>query len=131
MERIFQDQNGEIEELKGAQFSTVKAMVDDEDSSVVLLWCYDIVSNFWYRIFIDGTYCGVDRYREDNSGNDDDDGVSWSKHSEWFAGKKLLSAQVRFTGRTDDDIILTLRCQNDEFKLICKFEVGQCHLEFD
>lgn len=130
MDRIFQDYEGEIKELMGARFTVVKSLVDDVDDNVYLLWLYDESSKYWYRIFIDGAYCGVDRYSQDNSIDDDDDDEIWQDHSKWFEGKVVLSATVSFGGNVDDDIVLSLCFGKRECKLICKFEVGNCRLEF-
>ena len=129
MDRIFQHYEGEIDTLKGARFTTVKSLVDDAND-VVLLGLNDEVSNCWYRIFIDGTYCGVDRYIEDASVEDDDDDVSWQDHSYWFVGMELSNAKVSLTGKEGDSIVLSMYFGESEFKLICKFEVDKCRLEF-
>ncbi|MBU2713186.1 hypothetical protein [Zooshikella harenae] len=130
MDRIFQHNEGEVTELNGATFTTVKALIDDKDNNVYLLWLFDKTSKYWYRIFIDGIYCGVDQYLQDGSMNDEDDDISWQDHSNWFKGKSLSCAEVSFAGKVGDDIVLSMFFEDSEFRLICKFEAGSCRLEF-
>ena len=54
----------------------------------------DDISKYWYRLFIDGVYCGVDRYSEDKSSEDMDDDILCLDRSQWFTGKILQSAKV-------------------------------------
>ncbi len=130
LDRIFQHYEGVVTELKGSRFTTVKSLIDDIDKDIYLLWFYDEFSSSWYRIFIDGIYCGIDRYTDDCSVDDEDDNISWEDHSNWFSGKTLLCATVSFDGETDGDIILLMEFGESKFKLICKFESGISHLEF-
>lgn len=130
MDRIFQDYEGDVPELEGSKFTIVKSLIDDVDKDIYLLWLYDELSGSWYRIFIDGLYCGIDRYPHDQSCNDEDDDISWADHSGWFRGKTLLSATVNFDGRTNGEITLRMKFDKGSFKLICKFEAGNSRLEF-
>jgi hypothetical protein len=40
------------------------------DDDIVLVWLKNSSEKYWYRVFIDGAYCGVDQYQFDMSDND-------------------------------------------------------------
>lgn len=128
MQRVFQHYEGEITELRGLRFSQVKAFVATEDNDIVLLWCKVESNNIWYRIFIDGVYCGVDKYFEDESINDLDECIYIDDHSQEFQAQKVLTADV--INRSDKcgtiDLIITF--EEGTLQLQCLWDVGICKL---
>ncbi len=132
MDRLFQHYEGEVRELVGVEFSWVNALVNEKDRDVVLIWLRDQTQCCWYRIFIDGVYCGVDRYSSDNSREDMDEGIKSIDHSGWFAGKKVISATVDSNKEASGShILLTLRFDDkSEMLLNCVSEDGCCKLQF-
>ena len=131
MDRIFQHYQGTIDAIKGAHFSCVKALEDSIDHDVILLWMRDDASQSWYRVFIDGAYCGIDQYQEDESEQDNDDDVIYTDHSAWFQGKVLESATVFFLNRPNEHLLLLLDFGQYECKLLCRSENGACELQFN
>ncbi len=125
MQRIFQNYEGEVKALIGTKFSIVLALVSERDNDVVLLWLKG--SEFWYRLFIDGVYCGIDKYVEDKSQEDLDDDVDYIDYSKWFSGKTVVSAKV--TNRENINLSIEF---NDKslFSLNCTSPEGECHLSF-
>lgn len=129
MDRIFQHYQGAIDELKGASFSCVKSACDNADGDVVLLWARDETLQCWYRIFIDGANCGVDRYEIGQSQDDFDEEVLCVDHSAWFQGKTMGSANVSCPTKPDEHIVLSMKFGEHECRLVCTSEDGGCHLQ--
>ncbi len=129
MDRIFQHYQGTIDAMQGARFSCVKVLEDAMDHDVILLWMRDDTSKTWYRVFIDGAYCGVDQYGEDESEEDIDDDVIFTDYSAWFHGKVLESARVLFLNRPGEYLLLLLDFGQSECKLLCRSEAGECVLQ--
>lgn len=109
MERIFQDDSGTVDGMAGAVIGEAWAVADVADGNVILLWLEDTISDGWLRIFIDGIYCGIDRYPDLEIEDDLDDGYIAVEYSSWFAALKLEQAEVSLSG-TDADrhIVLTM-----------------------
>jgi hypothetical protein len=66
MKRIFQNNQGRISKLEGNQIINAKLLVNQADSSIIILWLCLSKKELWYRIFIDGFYCGIDEKRKRN-----------------------------------------------------------------
>ena len=96
MEVIFQDDEGMVNNLIGAEFGTAKAIVDKKGQNVLLVWLEDRLRDCWYRIHIDDFLCGIERYTADESAEDEDTDRDFvaSEHTKWFEEKKVLSATV-------------------------------------
>ena len=100
----------------------MNSLIDDdsEKENVILLWI-ETESN-WLRIFIDGSYCGIDEYETNESENDLDDDVSFINQDNWIKGLTIKKAKVEsgylplitltidFTNR----IQLILKCDKNE-----------------
>ncbi|GAB1269775.1 hypothetical protein NBRC116493_30280 [Aurantivibrio infirmus] len=130
MERVFQHYEGEIEELIGVQISNFKYLTNLDDSDIVLLWFLDAESKSWYRLFVDGAYCGLDKYETDNSGEDIDDGVVLVDDSHWFKDKIIKQASVAHTKEPDRYIVLKLNFGASFLELVCASEDGECSLKY-
>ena len=94
MNRLFQHYEGEISKIQGKKVKSLTSLIDDESKSenVILLWLE--IENSWLRIFIDGTYCGVDEYESNESENDLDDGVSFQNYDEMIRDLEIKEAKV-------------------------------------
>jgi len=130
MERVFQHYKGEIEAFSQFHFSTAKAVVNSFDNSVVVLWLYEKHNRFWYRIFIDGIYCGIDQFSDDKSLEDIDDEIIIIDHSAWFQDKKLLEAKVCSGSGVLPDMVVSLKFAKSECQLIYQPKYHKCRLEF-
>ena len=130
MKRIFQHYEGEIEALSGSHYSTVKAVVNSFDNSVVVLWLHDKRKGFWYRLFIDGIYCGIDQLSGDNSLEDMDDDIIIIDHSAWFQDKILLKAKVLSGSGDLPDMVASLEFAKSECQLIYRAKCNKCELTF-
>ncbi len=130
MKRIFQHYEGEIEALSASHFSTVKAVVNSLDNSVVVLWLHDKHKGFWYRLFIDGVYCGIDQFSDDRSLEDIDDDITIIDHSVWFQDKKLFEAEVFSGSGVSSDMIVSLKFAKSECQLIYRAKYNKCELTF-
>ncbi len=128
MDRLFQNYEGAIESLNGISFSEAKAFTNESDGDVILIWLKNSSDDTWYRIFIDGAYCGVDKYQTNNSNEDLDEDIKVIDHTNWFQNKTVLSAVVSSTNIGNSRIILTLIFSNSICQLICKNEDGDCYL---
>ena len=126
MERVFQDDHGIVDALNGAVFSSVKKLIQESDGDVILIWFHCISSQCWYRVFIDGTYCGIDKHLEDNSQDDLDDNVSLVDISDLFIGKTIKKAEVKFNDLPGNYISFELATEETFFKLICEVQEGDC-----
>lgn len=115
MEVIFQDDEGLIESIVGAEFATAKVIVDLKRKNALLMWFEDSVRACWYRIYLDDFICGIDRYAEDESEADEntDDDYTAMDHSEWFEGKGLVNAAVE-SSHEGDDACISLTFQFDD-----------------
>ncbi|MFT5777650.1 MAG: hypothetical protein ACI837_000598 [Crocinitomicaceae bacterium] len=86
MNRIFQDNNGTVESLNGRKLSSLKCLYNDDHESedVILFWLQ--TDENWLRIFIDGVYCGIDEYDNDESQSDleADDDTRLVNHDSWI-----------------------------------------------
>lgn len=128
--RIFQNYTGNIKELEGANFNTVKAAVDTDRNSVIVLWMHELNANAWYRVFIDGVYCGIDRFKSDRSTDDLDEGVVLKDFSSRFRGRTLLSAVVSDHEEGKSVLKLTLHCDSRDCCLAYHMDSGICVLSF-
>ena len=130
MDRVFQHYQGNVAELEGASLSAFRSIVNEDDNDVIIIWTFDENVKRWYRIFIDGTYCGVDRYEADESNSDLDDGVILDDHSAWSRGAIVVSAIVSSPTKLEGCIVLSLEFSDRNCKLICESQDGNCRLEF-
>lgn len=94
MNRLFQHYEGEIKVIEGLTLKGLKYLNDDESESknVILFWLS--TENKWLRIFIDGSYCGIDEYETDESDNDNDDEVTFVNEDKWVNNLTIESAKV-------------------------------------
>lgn len=128
-QRIFQHNHGLIPELIGEYFSSAKALIDSETQDVILLWMENSNKNYWFRIFIDGTYCGVDKYFEDCSDDDMDDDVYFKDISGFF-NSKITNAEVIFSEDQSGSINLILSFNDNRMELKCILNDGDCSLAY-
>ncbi len=130
MKRIFQHYEGKIQALSGSQFSTVKAVVHAPDNSVMVLWLQEEQKAVWYRLFVDGIYCGIDQFPDDESLEDMDDDIIIIDHSAWFEGKTVLDAGVSSGKKDSSDIVVSLKFAESECRLVYQSEDNECGLNF-
>lgn len=130
MDRIFQHYEGEITEFTGLSFSQVKSFIDKDDNDVILLWLKVYSKNIWYRIFIDGAYCGIDKYLDDESENDFDDCIRVRDYSPKFTNQKVLKSEVINTIEAKDFIKLLIHFEQNILELSCIYGDGICQLNF-
>jgi hypothetical protein len=119
MRRIFQHYTGDVPELEGLKIGHAKTLVNEDDQSIIVLWLSNRSGNIWYRIFIDGSYCGIDEYKADASYQDLDEGVKIENISSWFEDDRVLSVIMR------DQKEINRLC------LIIQFENQLCRLIYD
>lgn len=131
MDRVFQHYEGAVDTLTGASFSVFRSLEDKTGSDVFLLWLFDSQGEIWYRVFIDGWYCGIDRYDADESDSDLDDGVILVDHSSWFRNAVVVRADVSIPDGLDGGIVLSLEFADRSCNLICQSQDGDCRLEFN
>lgn len=130
MKRIFQHYEGEIEAFSQSHFSTVKSVVNSLDNSVVVLWLHDKHKEFWYRLFIDGVYCGIDQFSDDKSFEDIDDDIIIVDHSAWFQHKKIITAFVTSDNNDSPCIKVSLKFDQSRCQLVYQCQSDQCDLVF-
>ena len=116
MKRIFQHNQGRIPELEGRKVGNAKLLVNQEDSSVVVLWLYLLKSDTWYRVFLDGVYCGIDEYQGDESHGDLDEGRKIEDISSHFCNTGLISVYVE-DKPSENRLSLILQAENQSFHL--------------
>ncbi|MFT4662992.1 MAG: hypothetical protein ACI9AT_000825 [Ulvibacter sp.] len=94
MNRLFQHYEGEIKEIEGLTLNGLNYLIDNDShkENVFLLWIE--TENKWLRIFIDGSYCGIDVYETNESESDMDDDVSFRNQDEWVKGLIIKKAKV-------------------------------------
>ena len=129
MNRLFQHYEGEISKIQGKKVKSLTSLIDDESKSenVILLWLE--IENSWLRIFIDGTYCGVDEYESNESENDLDDGVSFQNYDEMIRDLEIKEAKVisgnlpliTLSIEFTDESLMILNC--DEYEN-CKLKIN-------
>lgn len=90
MKRIFQDVKGKIEELSGKTVSSLYSLNNLNEGGISLIWLGTTGDKYWYRIFIDGWYCGVDRFEECNIEEDKDEGFEIVSHNPSLIWSTLL-----------------------------------------
>lgn len=131
MERIFQHFEGAVDGLAGADVGKAAAVMDVSDGNVILLWLEDAARGGWYRIFIDGTYCGVDHFPACEIDDDLDDGYSATDHGLWFRDRTIERAEVATTPGPagGEQITLTILCVDGATALLrCLVADGHCQL---
>ncbi len=128
MDRIFQNYEGEITEFTGLRFSQVKSFIDEGDNDIILLWFKVESTDIWYRVFIDGEYCGVDKYYQDESEVDCDDLIRVEDHSLKFHNQKIVKTEVVNAIKSDHLISLIIRFDKSVFTLVCLYDTGTCTL---
>ncbi len=133
MERIFQHHQGPLDGLAGIEFGEATAVVDVSDGNTILLWVEDAGGEGWFRIFIDGSYCGVDRFPACEIGDDLDDGYSAEDHSSWFEGRTVDRAEVQETGAAGGGLITLTMTFRDRAtaSLECRVLDGRCDLRLN
>ena len=129
MNRIFQDTHGNVDALKGRTISSLVSVNDSED--VILFWFGEKDSNVWWRVFIDGAYCGIDEYRNCEIEEDLDESVSKIDYSSKLNSGKVESVSVSNPMQKDKHIVLSLKLENQLFELVCKSSEGECVLKFN
>ena len=131
MDRLFQDDHGDVAGLAGASFSSAMAVVGTADRNVVVLWLEDDARSCWYRIFIDGIYCGIDRYRRCEIEEDLDEGYDAVDHIDLFVGWQLRRAGVTNHGEGAAMVIkLRLELENDTAVILSHHvQTGHCSLK--
>ncbi|MDA7501801.1 hypothetical protein N8482_00840 [Chitinophagales bacterium] len=120
MKRVFQHYSGAVEKIVGLKAATLKVLVDESDQDVILLWLE--TETDWFRIFIDGVYCGIDQYTSDKSEDDLDDGVFLLNRADWVSKQIITRAYVETRGLPLIDLTicfsnrsqLILRCHKNE-----------------
>ncbi len=127
MNRLFQHYEGEVTALRGSKIRSMKSLRDKESQNVFLIWIE--TDNSWLRMFIDGSYCSIDEYGHDASGNDRDafEGLL-IEHKTWEDDVNILKAEVksndlpeiRLSIELSNRETLILDCNNDAF---CTFAV--------
>lgn len=130
MDRIFQNESGEIHELVGSRFTKVVSLDDMDTGNVVVVWLKESISEVWYRIFIDGHYCGIDQYKIDCIINDMDDHIKATDISDEFSNDTVTMATVTNNIQCEGSIQLELRFKESSFTLVCKDENGFCTRAF-
>jgi len=129
MNRVFQDTHGNVEALKGRIISSLVSVNDSED--VILFWCSEKDSSIWWRIFIDGAYCGIDEYDTCEIEEDLDESVSKIDHSSKLSSGKIESVSVSSPEQKDRYMVLSFKLENQLFELVCKSSDGDCVLKFN
>ena len=109
MNRIFQHYKGAVDQIIERTIKSVKYLIDDSSNDVILIWMETDIN--WLRIFIDGSYCGIDTYETDESESDEDDDISFKHISNNIIGKTIKTAQVSSTQLPH--ITLTIALSND------------------
>ncbi len=128
MQRVFQHYEGDVDEFQGKEFSIVKAVCEEHTNDVIVAWMMSTQDEAWYRIFIDGVYCGIDKYSEDRSSNDLDEEVKIVDYSSSFNHKACVRAAVN---NDKQQIILHIDfSDNSEASLVCASEDGECSFKF-
>lgn len=129
MKRVFQHYKGEIEDLKGLRIQGLLCLYHNEGSNegVILIWL-ESIENKWFRIFIDNSYCGVDKYDTNHSESDLDDGIAFKNYDSRVNGLTIESAIVI----TDhhQNIELGFRLHNGSRFTLEGDKEGQCKLRF-
>lgn len=131
-ERIFQDYEGYAEELTGLKVSCLKALIDQANNDdTILIWIGVNDNSNWYRIFIDGYYCGIDCYKTDLSNDDLDDDVIYVDYNcindEIIVSTKVESGNVNLGYSS---ILLTIEfLSGKKLLLFCLDSDGVCKLE--
>ncbi len=130
MNRLFQHYKGVVKELSGKSISSFLSIEDAINGDVYILWLENETSGLWYRIFIDGWYCGVDEYPESNIENDFDDDVNVVNHFSKLKSKIIESAIVKDSDGENRHIVLTIKFSDQSVELICEVENGGSKLVF-
>jgi len=130
LKRKFQDNKGEISLFCDLTFSTVKALINADDKSVIVMWLKDKDSSRWFRLFCDGIYCGIDQYSSDRSFDDMDDDILMVDHSAWFQHKKIIKAFVNSDNNDSPCIKVFLKFDQSQCQLIYQCQSDQCDLVF-
>lgn len=131
--RIFQDYEGYVKKITGLKVSSLKAIIDQENDDIILIWIGVNNDLSWYRIFIDGCYCGIDYYDKDLSNEDLDDDVICVNYNcindEIIVKAKVESGNVTFG---DSSILLIIEfISGKKLLLYCYDFDGVCKLEVE
>ena len=92
MKRLFQNYKGEVKALNGLILKEL-CYLKHSDDDIILLWLR--TENSFLRIFIDGCYCGIDEYSEDNSKDDIDDDMILIDKTKWIKDLTIKSTFVK------------------------------------
>lgn len=129
MNRLFQHYEGDIQGLIGKELKNLKSLYDRNSNDVILIWLES--DNSWFRIFIDGAYCGVDEYKNDESLDDaEEDDDLLIEHKKWVTGMTIKEAKVeswvlpeiKLTLELSNTTKLTLNCDKNEF---CTLDINE------
>jgi hypothetical protein len=130
--RLFQDCVGKIDQFIGVDYSSVKSLrFEDEPDDVLLLWMQNNHTKNWYRIFIDGAYCGIDEFLENLLDDYDyEEGDVLIDHSGWFKDKHVIQAEVKYEA-VGSHIALSIVFEGENIMILnCLSPDGKCILQF-
>ncbi len=131
-DRIFQDYEGSVTEIACLKVSKLKAILTPENNNeVILIWIGTNSDSDWYRIFIDGWYCGIDHYKKDLSNEDIDEDVICIDY-DWINDEIVISAKVELGNKLlgDSSILLTIEfLSRKKLLLYCNDSDGVCKIE--
>ncbi|WP_415881535.1 hypothetical protein ACMXYX_06845 [Neptuniibacter sp. QD72_48] len=126
--RIFQDCSGSIDQLEGSVVSALYTLDDANTGNIFLIWLQVAPSNKWYRIFIDGWYCGIDAYEECMVEDDKDDDVLVQNLTSEYENQSIVTVQVSDPRKPNYHIVLSIQFQTSSIELVCKAVDGDCVL---
>lgn len=130
VKRIFQHFEGDIEELVGAHFSAAKAVVDNDSGELIVLWLYEDSRASWYRIFLDGIYCGIDKFSYDGSADDADDHLTIKDLSHIFYDETVEKASVTSGSAANTYLTLSINFKSFMCNLVYRYPEEICTLVF-
>lgn len=128
-QRIFQDTHGTIEELQGKRIASLCSLDDAQTGEVILLWLRTDPDGRWYRIFIDGRYCGIDLFDQAMMEEDVDEDVRVRDLSSEYLGKEIRLAKVSEPSEPGRHIVLTFEFAAKTLELVCNSIEGDCVLD--
>ncbi|KNY30096.1 hypothetical protein [Pseudobacteroides cellulosolvens] len=131
-DKIFQDYEGFVPEIAGLKVSKLKAILAPENNDeVIFIWIGTNSNSDWYRIFIDGCYCGINHYKKDLSSKDLDEDVVCIDY-DWIDNEIIAIAKVELGNKMlgDSSILLTIEfLSGKKLLLYCYDHDGECKLE--
>lgn len=112
IERLFQDNNGDVESLRGLGLESFKYLYNNqsEKENISLLW-FKTDRDTWLRIFIDDKNCIIDECTYDESSSDLKENLTCVEYNHWVDSSTIISAQVSLTDL--QEITLTINLSNN------------------